>query len=159
MSDRTCGGHGVRRSLYGSSYGNENLDVPVANGDVITFEYRLDGVNCGGGVPRVFIQGGAYNTWDEDPAQCSDHEDLGDGWFRVTQTVEGITDGTAGHTALVNDQIGDRGIIQYRNLTIGGQAVALAPAPANAQECKKGGWERGGFKNQGQCVSSFAKAK
>jgi hypothetical protein len=117
------------------------------------------GVQCGGGVPRVFIQGGAYNTWDDDPAQCDDHVALGDGWFRVTQDVEGITDGTAGHTGLVNDQTSDRGVIEYRNLTIGGQAVSLAPPPANAAECKKGGWQNGPYKNQGACVSSFAKAK
>jgi hypothetical protein len=45
-----------------------------------------------------------------------------------------------------------------RNLTIGGTAVFLAPAPTSKDECKGGGWVAGGYKNQGQCVSSFARA-
>ena len=52
----------------GTSYETPNLDVPVANGDTISFEWRSSDVACAGGVPRVFIQGGAYNTFDQDPA-------------------------------------------------------------------------------------------
>ena len=47
-----------------TSYESTNIDVPVANGDTISFEWRSDDVACAGGVPRVFIQGGAYNTFD-----------------------------------------------------------------------------------------------
>ena len=53
-----------RGQADGTSYENAALDVQVANGDKITFEYRGP---CGGGAPRVFIQGGAYNTFDQDP--------------------------------------------------------------------------------------------
>ena len=81
---------------------------------------------------------------------------FGDGWFRVTTTVSGITDGTAGHTGIVNDQTSDRGVMQVRNLVING--VAVLP-PSNKDQCKNGGWQLNGYKNQGACVSSFAKAK
>ncbi len=57
----TLNSHG---QVDGTSYENLALDVAVANGDKITFEYRGP---CGGGAPRVFIQGGAYNTFDQDP--------------------------------------------------------------------------------------------
>jgi hypothetical protein len=137
----------------GTSYENANLSVAVENGDTISFDYMGP---CSGGAPRVFIQGGAYNTWDQDPMVGSCGTDVdNDGWFTVTQTVSGITDGTAGHTGIVNDQIASPSIIQVRNLVIGGVAVNLAAAPVNAEQCKNGGWQAGGFRNQGQCVSSF----
>jgi hypothetical protein len=137
----------------GTSYENPNLAVQVDNGDTISFEYMGP---CGGGAPRVFIQGGAYNTWDQDPMVGSCGTDANnDGWFTVTQTVSGITNGPAGHTGIVNDQIAAPSVIQVRNLVIGGVAVNLAPAPTSAETCKNGGWQAGGFRNQGECVSSF----
>jgi hypothetical protein len=146
-----------RGQADGTSYEHPDLDVAVENGDRITFEYRGP---CGGGAPRVFIQGGAYNTFDQDPngAACGTDAD-GDGWFLVSTTVEGIEDGTAGHTGIVNDNIANPSVIQVRNLTIGGVPVLLAPAPTSKDECKRGGWMAGGHKNQGECVSSFARAR
>ena len=146
----------ARGQAAGTSYENQNLNVAVENGDTISFEYMGP---CGGGAPRVFIQGGAYNTFDQDPnsSACGTDAD-GDGWFTVTQTISGITNGTAGHTGIVNDQIANPGVIQVRRLIIDGVAVNLTngpPAPRNAEECKNGGWQAGGFRNQGQCVSSF----
>ena len=140
----------------GSSYENQDLQIPVANGDTISFEYFSADVNCGGGVPRVFIQGGAYNTFDQDPngTACGSDAD-GDGWFTVTQTISGITAGDAGYTGIVNDNPADPGTIQIRNLKIAGVTVFASSAAG----CKNGGWKAGGYKNQGQCVSSFAKAK
>lgn len=35
-------------------------------------------------------------------------------------------------------------------------AYDFEPAPATKDDCKEGGWANYGFKNQGQCVSSFA---
>jgi hypothetical protein len=138
----------------GTSYENPTLNVPVQNGDTISFEYRSDDVTCGGGTPRVFIQGGAYNTFDNNPGQCGTA--IGDGWYRVTGMVSGITNGTAGYTGIVNDNPADPGTVLVRNLTIGG--VSVLPI-ANAEGCKNGGYKSDGYKNQGQCVSSFAKAK
>lgn len=140
----------------GTSYENPNLNVAVENGDTISFDYMGP---CGGGAPRVFIQGGAFNTFDPDPngTACGTDTD-GDGWFTVTQTITGITNGTAGHTGIVNDQIANPSVIQVRRLVIGGVTVNLSNGPAaprNAAECKNGGWQAGGFRNQGQCVSSF----
>ena len=140
----------------GTSYENPNLNVAVENGDKITFEYKGP---CGGGAPRVFIQGGAYNTFDADPNGTTTEPAcgtaIGDGWFRVTTTVSGITNGTAGHTGIVNDNVSSPSTILVRNLTIGGVSVPLAPGPRSADQCKNGGWQAGGFRNQGQCVSSF----
>lgn len=152
----------------GTSYENAALDVPVANGDLISFEYSSQDVVCGGGAPRVFIQGGAYNTFDQDPGNVTSQPAcgtaIGGGWNRVTTTIAGITDGTAGHTGIVNDNTADLGTILVRNLTIDGQAVSLtnAPpsqAPSSKAACKNGGWRNGPYKNQGQCVSTFAKAQ
>ena len=142
-----------RGQAAGTSYENPNLNVAVENGDTISFEYMGP---CGGGAPRVFIQGGAFNTFDPDPngTACGTDTDS-DGWFTVTQTVTGITNGTAGHTGIVNDQIAAPSVIQVRSLVIGGVAVSLSNGPANAEQCKKGGWQAAGFRNQGDCVSSF----
>jgi len=143
----------------GTSYENPDLDVPVENGDTISFEYRTTDVACAGGVPRVFIQGGAFNTFDGDPAgeDACGTDANNDGWFKVTQEITGITDGTAGHTGIVNDNPSDPGTIRVRNLIING--VAVLPQSHTKASCKKGGYKDLGFKNQGQCVSSFAKAK
>ena len=137
----------------GTSLENQNLNVAVENGDVISFEYQGP---CGGGAPRVFIQGGKYNTFDQDPngSACGTDAD-GDGWFTVTQTISGITNGTVGHVGIVNDNISSPSVIRVRNLIIGGVTVNLTPAPQNAEQCKNGGYVAGGFRNQGQCVSSF----
>lgn len=137
----------------GSSY-EFNSTVPVANGDTITFEYRSTDVACAGGVPRVFIQNGAYNTFDADPAgpgACG--VAIGDGWYRVTGTVTGVTAGPAGTVGFVNDNPADPGTIEFRNLTING--TSLLPAPQDPKDaCKNGGWKAGGYKNQGQCISA-----
>jgi hypothetical protein len=152
----------------GTSYENANLDVPVVNGDKLSFEYSSTDVTCGGGTPRVFIQGGAFNTFDQDPNNVTDEPAcgvaIGDGWFRVTTTVTGIVDGTAGHTGIVNDNPADLGTVLVRNLVIGGQTVRLgneepSTGPASKSECKHGGWRTGPYRNQGQCVSHFAKAR
>lgn len=140
----------------GTSYENPDLNVAVQNGDTISFEWRSADVACAGGVPRVFIQGGAFNTFDNDPAgeEACGTDANGDGWFTVTQTISGITDGTAGYTGIVNDNPSDPGTIEVRNLTING--VSVLPLDEAAQ-CKKGGWKAYGFRNQGQCVSSMHK--
>lgn len=139
----------------GTSYENLNVDVQVANGQTVSFEYMG---RCGGGAPRVFIQGGAYNTFDQNPntTACGTDTD-GDGWFTVTQTITGITAGPAGHVGIVNDNISDPRIIRVRNLTIAGVRIRLSPSasPVSAEQCKKGGWQALGYRNQGQCVSSM----
>jgi hypothetical protein len=138
----------------GTSYEHADLDIAVANGDVISFEYRGA---CGGGAPRVFIQGGAYNTWDANPAQCPGTP-VGDGWYALSGTVAGITNGTAGHTGIVNDNTSNPGVVEVRNLVIAGVTVFLGETPDEKDACKKGGWadlqrEDGStFKNQGQCI-------
>jgi hypothetical protein len=149
----------VNEAGEGGSY-EFNSDVPASNGDTISFEYRTSDVACAGGVPRVFIQGGAYNTFDADPAgpgACGTDAD-NDGWFTVTGTISGITDGTAGHVGLVNDNPADPGTIEFRNLTINGVSLLPEPPAPSKDDCKKGGWRDLGFKNQGQCVRSFNRA-
>jgi hypothetical protein len=144
----------------GTSYENPALDVQVENGDTISFEYRSADVACAGGVPRVFIQAGAFNTFDGDPAgeeACGTDGD-GDGWFLVSQEISGIVAGPAGQTGIVNDNPADPGTIEVRNLIIAGEAVLPEQSANDAKKaCKKGGWKAQGFRNQGQCVSHFAK--
>jgi hypothetical protein len=135
----------------GTSYENQNLDVAVANGDTITFEYQG---TCTAGAPRVFLQGGAYNTWDADPAgegACGTDED-GDGWFTVVGTVSGIEDGTAGHTGIVNDNINNDAPILVRSLTIAGEEVKLV-----SKDNGDGDGDGPRANNHGKCVSSAEK--
>ncbi|HYE92899.1 MAG TPA: hypothetical protein VEA38_17850 [Terriglobales bacterium] len=40
-----------------------------------------------------------------------------------------------------------------------GQASPSTSSPANKDDCKDGGWQKFGFKNQGQCVSSTTSGK
>jgi hypothetical protein len=147
----------------GTSYENANLEIPVQNGDTISFEYFTTDVTCAGGTPRVFIQGGAYNTFDQDPAgpgACGTDSN-GDGWFTVTGTISGITNGFAGHTGIVNDNPSDPGTILVRNLTIAGVEVFDdTPAkPTSKSQCKKGGWRELGYRNQGQCIKAYNQAR
>ncbi len=134
----------------GTSYENSSLAVAVENGDTITFEYM--GL-CSAGAPRVFIQCGAYNTWDADPAgvgACGTDID-GDGWYTVTGTVAGIVDGTAGYTGIVNDNIANEDPILVRSLTIAGVEIELT-------EHEHGGEGNGPrADNHGACVSGADK--
>lgn len=141
----------------GASY-EDTSSVPVVNDDTLSFEYRSADVNCGGGVPRVFIQGGAYNTFDGDAGQCGTDTD-GDGWYTVTGTISGIVDGTVGHFGLVNDDPSDAGTVEFRNVTVNGASLLPPMAPQNKDECKNGGWRNGSYRNQGECVSVFARSK
>lgn len=128
-----------------TSYENQDLQVAVKNGDMITFEYEG---TCSAGAPRVFIQGGAYNTWDADPmgASCGTDTD-GDGWPNVTGTVAGITDGMAGYTGIVND-VSANGVIKVRDLKIAGTAIELVEKAEETKPKKA---------NHGQCVKAAAK--
>jgi hypothetical protein len=145
----------------GTSYEHPDLDVEVEDGDTVSFQWRSpDGsVTCGGGVPRVFIRGGSYNTFDQDPAGPGACGTLGeDGWYTVTGTISGITDGRAGHTGIVNDNPADPGTIEVRNLVIAGERIALSDGePTSKEGCKSGGWRNGPYRNQGECVSAFAR--
>ena len=134
----------------GTSLENQNVDIAVRNGNTISFEYEGP---CGGGAPRVFIQGGAYNTFDEDPngTACGTDTD-GDGFFTVTQTISGIENGTAGHVGIVNDNVSNPSVITVRDVVIAGVNIF---SPRSAEQCKNGGYRLGGFRNQGECVSSF----
>src|SRR5690606_27872604 len=110
-----------------------------------------------GGAPRVFIQGGEYNTWDDDPTQCPGTP-VGGGWYELSQTIDGISSGAAGHTGIVNDNTSNPGVVEARNLVIAGEPVLLANAPQGKDACKKGGWsgleraDGSSFKNQGDCI-------
>jgi hypothetical protein len=123
----------------GTSYENDHLQALVANGSTITFEWRSSDVTCAGGTPRVFVQGGAYNTFDADPAgpgACGTDTD-GDGWNTVVGTVTGVVAGPAEYTGIVNDNPEDAGTVQVRKLTIDGKLIDLKPA-----ETVKGGGKK-----------------
>ena len=112
LTDPTTAGDGVQ--LAG------NVNVPIANGDIVTFEYLGP---CLAGAPRVYVQGGAYNTWDADPAgpgACGADSDPTT-WTLVTGTITGVTAGPAGLVGVVND--GGQGTIQVRNVTVDGVEV------------------------------------
>lgn len=147
----------------GTSYETMNLDIAVANGDPISFEYRVtsagDSTACSGGTPRVFLQGGRYNTHNGgslNGGQTCASRTTGpdaDGWYLVTGTIGNLGGATAGHVGLVNDHPGNVRTIEIRNLNIAGVRVFAS----TKDECKNDGWVTGAYKNQGDCVSSFAK--
>ena len=116
----------------GTSLENPNLNIPATNDTVITFQYSGE---CYAGGPRVFIQAGAFNTYNNG-ANCGGTAGS-DGYRTVTATVTGVSGTTAGYTGIVNDSTGS--VILVRNLTIGGVPVQLAA-----------------YANHGQCVSSSA---
>jgi hypothetical protein len=97
--------------------------VPLTGGSTtIGFQWRSTDVTCAGGVPRMFIQGGTYNTFDVDPAgpiACGGAPDA-DGWRTVSQTLPAGINGEAGDVGIVNDATAsDPGTIQVRNVVIG----------------------------------------
>lgn len=141
----TLNNDGVVNEGYGTSYENPTLANIVGPGSTYSFEWRSDDVACGGGVPRVFVRGGAWNSFDGNADACGTDAD-GDGWFTVSGTI-GVTGDAApaGYTGLVNDNISwvepgvlaegsDLGTVQYRNLKLNGKLVSLKPA-----ETVKGG--------------------
>ena len=129
----------------GVSYENEDVDVLIEDGDTISFEYSGP---CGGGAPRVFVQGGAYNTFDEDPNDDACGDATGDGdWWLVTTTIDGVTAGEAGHVGIVVDSLDGR-TVMVRNLVIAGEEIQLV---------ERGGGNGARAQNHGQCVSSADK--
>ena len=140
-----------------TSYETNDLGVEIAPNDTISFDFTGP---CAAGAPRLYfvVDGTAYNTWDGQSGGCGElNQGFEDGTVLYTYTGAA---GTITDAFLVNDT-GTPSVITISNLVIGGQQVALGedpPAPTK-DDCKNGGWEEMGFRNQGQCVSSFAKAK
>ena len=69
------------------------------------------------------------------PGQPNTVLKAGGGWANFDGNTDALTVGIDGTTTIYNFELG----------------------PTNKDECKNGGWE-GIYKNQGQCVSSFAKS-
>jgi hypothetical protein len=121
-----------RQTVGGTSYEHDQLDIDITDGDTISFEYNvLDGpAACtGDGAPRVFVQGGIYNTHDasmNNGAVCGGHTGDAGVWVTVTTVITGVTDGPAGATGIVND--GASRVIAVRNLVIAGETVFAGDA-------------------------------
>lgn len=147
----------------GTSYENADLGVEIAPGDVIAFDYELDGAVCGGGQPRLFVEvDGTYvNTFDgNDEGDCGELTDgLGTSTSgTVFYTYEGDA-GTVGHAGIVFDNVSDRGVATISFVEIGDHELDLTDDgdgededPTTKDDCKRGGWEDYGFRNQGQCI-------
>jgi hypothetical protein len=119
-----------------TSYEWPDLSVPLTGGvTTIGFQWQSADVTCAGGVPRLFVQGGAYNTFDIDPAgplACGSTPDA-NGWRTVSQTVPANINGEAGYVGIVNDATAsDPGTILVRNVVIG---AANLSSPATQNFC------------------------
>jgi hypothetical protein len=142
----------------GTSYENADLGVEIESGDVISFAYELEGATCGGGQPRIFVEvGGTYsNTFDGNPDGCGD-DGMGATSGTVTYVYDG-PDGTIGHAGIVFDNTSNRGVATITEVTIGDYTLDVsddgedADDPTTKDDCKNGGWEDYGFRNQGQCI-------
>ena len=60
--------------------------------------------------------------------------------------------GTISSASIVLDV---QGSADLTNITFNGVTEVAAATPGSKQECKHGGWKSLGFRNQGQCVSTF----
>lgn len=144
-----------------TSYETENAGVQINTGDQIRFDYTGP---CHAGAPRVYIRVNGtteYNTFDDpDTTGCNVTNQANDSGGTVVATYDGPS-GTIDRLYLVNDS-GTPSVNTIRNLTIGTTVVPLGPPPGpptNKDQCKNGGWQNGPYRNQGECVSTFAKNK
>ena len=90
-------------------------NLAVMTGDIVTFDYT--GVDCGGGVPRVFFNfngGKSENTFDSNPT-CS-------GPVPGTITYTLVNSGRIKSFAFINDR-GDGSTVTYSNLVINGTRI------------------------------------
>jgi hypothetical protein len=148
----------------------------VTNLTELNFEYE-NGGHCGGGAPRfnVVVDGNVHFLGCNGGTQT----DLSNGWTRVTfgsteLTNAGITTGTLDNLYIIFDEgtdtptggtIGTAGTVHIDNVSVNGYVVGSPSVKvtnqlknANKDTCKKDGWEDYSvFKNQGQCVSYFAR--
>ncbi|MFN2636929.1 MAG: hypothetical protein ABR585_07885 [Gemmatimonadaceae bacterium] len=118
---------GTVRLLGGNtSVENQDLDVPVQAGDVVSFRYQLlGGATCTAGAPRVFVEvGGVFtNSWDQlqpGGTQCGTNG-------VVSFTVP--SNGRIGQAGIVYDN-GGPGAVLVSNLTVDGRSVRFSrPVP------------------------------
>lgn len=127
----------------------------------LTLGFRVDG-SCGAGAPRFNV-----NLLDGQTIflGCIHGDNvLGNVTFTAGNTYGGVlfpTGGTVTSIELVQDEQGDTTL---SNITVNGQTVTASQA-AMKELCKNGGWEtmhhaeHHSFKNQGQCVSHFARMR
>jgi hypothetical protein len=95
----------------------------------------LDGTANGARVDSTQLGGPFYGTWDDAKAAAS-------GW-----TISGID--------FVVDGVSQTVVLD--SVTINDSTYGFAAT--SKDDCKNGGWQRFGFKNQGDCVSSFGSGK
>lgn len=118
--------HRVKLKDGNTSLEAANLGMDIPFGAPVSFKYVLgDGVTCGGGAPRVFVEvGGVYfNSFDGNPDQCGGEDGV------VTFTVGAA--GTIGHAGVVFDS-GQQGTVTVKNLKVNGTLIdftAVEPTP------------------------------
>jgi hypothetical protein len=118
----------------------------------MTLSYQVNGY-CGAGAPRfnVYLSDGStvflgcvYGNDGSGNVSFTAGNTYGGVLFPTGQTVTGID--------IVQDE---QGQTTLSNIMVNGSLVTVTSQTLKDQ-CKNGGWVALGFKNQGQCVSSFA---
>lgn len=118
----------------------------------LTLGFQVDGY-CGAGAPRYNVEltngdtiflGCIYGNDGSGNVTFTAGNTYGGVLFPEGQTVQAIQ--------LVQDEEGQTTLT---NITVNGMTVTAAPGTLKDQ-CKKGGYEALGYRNQGQCVSAFA---
>jgi hypothetical protein len=143
-----------------ASAGAEIQGVEGLSTTGLTLEFDVDGY-CGAGAPRfnVYLESGAtiFLGCIHGDADVDGHvsftagETYGGVLFPEGETVTGID--------IVQDEEGQTTL---SNIMVNGEEVML-DAAALKEQCKKGGWQDmtdadgNSFRNQGQCVSYFAR--
>jgi hypothetical protein len=94
------------------------VSIEVAADQTISFSYTVgEGTApCGGGVPRMYvlIDGTYYNTFDDDPNECS----------ATVGSLELPVGGTVTEVGFVYDR-GDTGSVTYSNAMVGGVVLDI----------------------------------
>jgi hypothetical protein len=119
----------------------------------MVLSYEVSGY-CGAGAPRfnVYLSDGStvflgciYGNDGSGNVSFTAGNTYGGVLFPTGATVTGID--------IVQDE---QGQTTLSNIMVNGQAVTVMSQTLKDQ-CKNGGWKTMGFKNQGQCVSSFVR--
>jgi hypothetical protein len=128
----------------------------------------ISGGNCGGEVP---ITDGGYNIDDESTCGFTPETDslsntdplldpagLADNGGR-TQTIALLPESPAvdlvGQDACPPPETDQRGVERPQGEACDAGAFELVQGPQTKADCKQGGWEEFGFKNEGQCIASL----
>jgi hypothetical protein len=120
----------------------------------LTLSFDVDGY-CGAGAPRfnVYLENGdvVFLGCIHGDADADGHVS-----FTAGNTYGGVLFPEGETVSMIQIIQDEEGQTTLSNIMVNGMEAVADPQAAKDQ-CKNGGWESLGYKNQGQCVSAYAK--